>query len=481
MPNSLQLLFLLSAFLSFSVLYFSTHYFFPGLLPRIDPAILFSSYQKVPPPPPPTTFEKIAMSASSVLGVNDWKDLLEGQKLLGLVLSSLTAVVLGLWLAGGKKRKPVLDTKEYREFPLVEKIVISPNTALYRFGLPRSDDVIGLPIGQHLTIAADIDGKTVARSYTPTSSNEDTGHFDLVVKSYEKGNISKYVGNLKLGDKIRVRGPKGQFKYSPGSISEFSMIAGGTGITPMYQIITHVLYNHKDDKTKINLIYANVNFEDILLKAELDELAKTYKDRFRIYYVLNNPPVSWNGGVGFVSKEMIDERLHRHAEGKQMLICGPPPMVTAMKKHLGDLNFPPAQTISKAGDAIPLGARTPLPLLFARPNSSRAVKKDASGERNWDRFSVTLHVRLLKVVPLALVESRVLRITEEHTHLCCKMGVLLVSNENPSLLAVIPQAITAAARFVGRPTSVDCTKAAYTGPAIDAQALSDQIYPKRAD
>lgn len=350
MPNSLQNLFLLSAFTSFSVLYFSTHYFFPGLLPRLDPAILFGSYQKAPPPPPPSTFEKITMSASAVLGVNDWKELLTGN--LGMLLSSLTAVLLGLWIAGGKKqRKPVLDTKEYREFPLVEKIVISPNTALYRFGLPRSDDVIGLPIGQHITVAADIDNKTVARSYTPTSSNEDTGHFDLVVKSYEKGNISKYIGNLKLGDKIRVRGPKGQFKYTPGMVSEFSMISGGTGITPMYQIITHILYNVKDS-TKINLIYANVNFEDILLKNELDELAKTHKDRFSIYYVLNNPPAAWNGGVGFVSKEMIEEKLHKHQDGKQLLICGPPPMVTAMKKHLGELNFPPAQTVSKAHDAV---------------------------------------------------------------------------------------------------------------------------------
>lgn len=352
MPNSLQLLFLFSAFTSFSVLYFSTHYFFPGLLPRIDPAILFGSYQKAPPPPPPSTFEKITMSAGAIFGVNDWKDLLTGQSLLGVLVSTLTAFLLGRWLAGGKKRQPVLDTKEYREFPLVEKIVISHNTALYRFALPRADDVIGLPIGQHITVAADIDNKTVARSYTPTSSNDDTGHFDLVVKSYPTGNISKYIGELKLGQKIRVRGPKGQFKYTPGRISEFSMLAGGTGITPMYQIITHILYNAKDTTKKINLIYANVNFEDILLKKELDELAKTYKGRFNVYYVLNNAPAGWTGGVGFVSKEMIEERLHKHADDKQFLMCGPPPMITAMKKHLAELNFPPAQTVSKAHDAV---------------------------------------------------------------------------------------------------------------------------------
>ncbi|KAL5656648.1 hypothetical protein ACJX0J_035967, partial [Zea mays] len=40
---------------------------------------------------------------------------------------------------------------------------------------------------------------------------------------------------------------------------------------------------------------------------ELDNMAKTYPGRFKIYYVLNQPPENWNGngGVGFVSKEMI--------------------------------------------------------------------------------------------------------------------------------------------------------------------------------
>jgi len=44
----------------------------------------------------------------------------------------------------------------------------------------------------------------------------------------------------------------------------------------------------------MNLIYANVNYEDILLKKELDELADKYPSRFRVFYVLNNPPTGWD-------------------------------------------------------------------------------------------------------------------------------------------------------------------------------------------
>jgi ferredoxin-NADP reductase len=52
----------------------------------------------------------------------------------------------------------------------------------YRFALPRGDDVLGLPIGQHIVLSATIDGKEVSRSYTPTSSDNDKGYFELIIK-----------------------------------------------------------------------------------------------------------------------------------------------------------------------------------------------------------------------------------------------------------------------------------------------------------
>lgn len=80
-------------------------------------------------------------------------------------------------------REPVLSPEDWREFPLVEKIPISHNTNLYRFGLPDPEDNLGLPPGQHVSVSAEIDGKAITRSYTPTTGNDDLGHFDLVVKA----------------------------------------------------------------------------------------------------------------------------------------------------------------------------------------------------------------------------------------------------------------------------------------------------------
>ncbi|TFY53079.1 hypothetical protein EVG20_g10274 [Dentipellis fragilis] len=273
-------------------------------------------------------------------------------------LTQLVAIALALisstiiyYKFGRSKRQPVLDPKVWKEFPLKEKIVIAPNTAIYRFALPQPDDVLGLPIGQHIQISAHINGKDIMRSYTPTSSDDDRGHFDLLIKSYEKGNISRYVSLLKLGDKIRVKGPKGQFTYHASLSRELGMIAGGTGITPMLQIIRAALKNPLD-RTKLSLIYANVNHEDILLKKELDELAAKHAGRFKVYYVLNNAPAHWKGGVGFVTKEQIHEHLPPTDHNIKVVLCGPPPMMTAMKKHLDELKYPAPRTVSKIDDQV---------------------------------------------------------------------------------------------------------------------------------
>ncbi|KAJ3519946.1 hypothetical protein NM688_g9228 [Phlebia brevispora] len=273
----------------------------------------------------------------------------------GSMLTQLFALVLAVattafvYYKFGSKRTPVLDPKKWQEFPLTQKIIISPNTALYRFALPHPQDILGLPIGQHISVAAEINGKDIMRSYTPTSSDDDLGHFDLVIKAYEKGNISRHISLLKIGDKIKVKGPKGQFTYSPDLSREIGMIAGGTGITPMLQIVRAALKNPQD-KTKLSLIYANVNAEDILLKKELDELASAHPDRFTVFYVLNNPPHGWKGGVGFVTKEHIEKHMPPSSHDIKVLMCGPPPMMTAMKKYLDELKYHAPRTISKLGD-----------------------------------------------------------------------------------------------------------------------------------
>ncbi|KAN0128372.1 ferredoxin reductase [Lactarius tabidus] len=345
MPNHLQFLFLGSFVLTFFSLLALSNYLLSKLREGgydISDLILLG----LPRSDEQTAHHSMSAPAPSFLDVH--------QSFVAQVLAILLAVGSSAFIYlkfGRSARQPVLDPKEWKEFPLKEKIVVSPNTAIYRFALPRQNDILGLPIGQHISVSAEIDGKEIMRSYTPTSSDDDLGHFDLLIKSYEKGNISRHVSLLKIGDKIRVKGPRGQFNYTPTLSREVGMIAGGTGITPMLQIIRAALKTPQDP-TKLSLIYANVNYEDILLKKELDQLADKYPTRFKVHFVLNNPPPGWTGGVGFVSKDQIAAHLPATHDNIKILLCGPPPMMTAMKKHLDELKYPAPRTVSKLVDQV---------------------------------------------------------------------------------------------------------------------------------
>ncbi|KAL5877854.1 NADH-cytochrome b5 reductase, variant 2 [Pyricularia oryzae] len=300
-----------------------------------------------------------------------------------VVYSVALALALGTWKFFQLKPKKVLDPTKFQEFELKEKTIISHNVAMYvflsrwvshhckawtvylpmrpsrsyRIQLPSPSSILGLPIGQHISIGADIpqpDGssKEVVRSYTPISGDEQPGYVDLLIKSYPTGNISKYMAGLSVGQSIRVRGPKGAFVYQPNMVRHFGMIAGGTGITPMLQVVRAIVRGRAaGDTTQVDLIFANVTKEDILLKEDLDALAAEDKG-FRVHYVLDRPPEGWTGGVGFVTQDMITKWLPKPADDVKILLCGPPPMVSGLKKATEALGFKKARPVSKLEDQV---------------------------------------------------------------------------------------------------------------------------------
>ncbi|KAI9037572.1 cytochrome b5 [Aspergillus affinis] len=245
-----------------------------------------------------------------------------------------------------------LQPKEYRTLPLVAKNLLAPNVYRFVFQLPHKTDVIGLPIGQHVAIKATINGQSVARSYTPTSNNLDLGKLELVIKCYPDGLLTgQYLANLKIGDKVLFRGPKGAMRYKKGLCKKLGMIAGGTGITPMYQLI-RAICEDETDTTEISLIYANRSEEDILLRDELDAFASSCPGTLKIWYMLDHPPKNWRYGKGYVTPEVMRESLPGPSQDSKVMLCGPPGMVNAAKKGLVGLGFQAPGAVSKMTDQL---------------------------------------------------------------------------------------------------------------------------------
>ncbi|PXF40795.1 NADH-cytochrome b5 reductase 1 [Gracilariopsis chorda] len=234
-------------------------------------------------------------------------------------------------------------TTTYEEYPLLEKRRVSHNTRIFRFALPSENAKLGLPLGRHISLRTVIDGKEVRRPYTPISPEDCRGYFELMLKIYPAphGLMSRYLDSLRIGEAVDVRGPLGKFSYTRNAYRRMNMVCGGTGITPMWQVFRAIL-SDPGDTTEISLVFANVTEDDVLLRDELDEIARTER-RFSVYYVLNNPPSGWDGGVGFVTKDILEDRFGKPDDHTLVLMCGPPPMNKAMKAIVAEMGYPDSQ------------------------------------------------------------------------------------------------------------------------------------------
>lgn len=142
--------------------------------------------------------------------------------------------------------------------------------------------------------------------------------------------MSEHLHSMTPGQRLDFKGPLPKYPWSPNKHSHIVLIAGGTGITPMYQL-TRAIFNNPDDKTKVTLVFGNVTEEDILLKRELEDLENTYPRRFRAFYTLDKPPEKWQHGTGFITKELLKTVMPEPKEENiKVFVCGPPGLYKAL-------------------------------------------------------------------------------------------------------------------------------------------------------
>lgn len=98
----------------------------------------------------------------------------------------------------------------------------------------------------------------------------------------------------------------------------------------MYQLC-RAIFQNPSDTTKVTLVFGNVSEPDILLKNELQDLENTYPQRFKAFYLLDQPPDSWTQGKGFISQEVLKQVLPEPKEENiKIFVCGPPGLYKAI-------------------------------------------------------------------------------------------------------------------------------------------------------
>ena len=228
-----------------------------------------------------------------------------------------------------------IKTKEPTSYQLTAITQDTHDTKTFCFALPDEATLDMLP-GDHLYVHATIDGKTVKRPYTPSSMPGTTGYFDLTVKRYETGAISRYLHYREIGDTVLMSGPNPGGHWVDGMAKKVGFVAGGTGITPMISIIRWVLA--KSLGVELFLVFANKTEADIIFRDEWEEDVREHAT-FHCYHVLEQPPAGWSQGTGRITEDILRRHLPPPGPETVIFLCGPMPMVDHLEAILKGLGY----------------------------------------------------------------------------------------------------------------------------------------------
>ncbi|MBI3355862.1 MAG: cytochrome-b5 reductase [Nitrospirae bacterium] len=226
-----------------------------------------------------------------------------------------------------------IKTKTPSPYQLAAIEIATHDTKTFRFGLPADATLDMLP-GDYLYVHATINGKPVKRPYTPSSLPGTTGSFDLTVKRYETGVVSKYLHDQHVGSTVLMSGPNPGGHWVDGMAKRVGFVAGGTGITPMISIIRWILTKRID--ADLFLIFANKTEADIIFREEWNQAVRKYRN-FHCYHVLEQPPAGWPEGIGRITVDILRQHLPAPDSDACIFLCGPPPMVDALETTLKEL------------------------------------------------------------------------------------------------------------------------------------------------
>ncbi|MDN3563875.1 FAD-binding oxidoreductase [Paeniroseomonas aquatica] len=252
----------------------------------------------------------------------------------------------------------------------------TPNVKTFRLMNPEGGDIpFTYEPGQFVTFSAEIDGKPVRRSYTIASSPCQRSSVEISVKREEQGAESRYLHDqVAVGDFLQVSGPTGAFTFTGKEAGSIVLIAGGIGITPM-MCVTRCLTD-RSFPGDIFFLYGARTAEDFVFREELDYLEKRHANLHVTATMGSASDSTWLGAQGPVSKAFIEHAVPDIAR-RRVHICGPPPMMEAVKASLLELGvakdkikteaFGPAQGRVPPGPA-PAATEPPAPAPAGTPS-----------------------------------------------------------------------------------------------------------------
>jgi ring-1,2-phenylacetyl-CoA epoxidase subunit PaaE len=115
------------------------------------------------------------------------------------------------------------------------------------------------------------------------------------------------------------------------------MIAGGSGITPIYSMIGAIL--KFEPKSKITLLYANRNLNSIIFKEKLEQWTTEFSTQLEVKHFLSEEENPKKAIKGYITRIFLEEMLKQYGKSKlDFYLCGPEIMTNKLLDDLASLS-----------------------------------------------------------------------------------------------------------------------------------------------
>ena len=190
------------------------------------------------------------------------------------------------------------------------------------------------------------EGSTVRRSYTIASSPTQRAYVELTVKREPQGAVSAFLHDrVVVGDLIRITSPFGAFTFTGTDADSIVLIAGGVGITPMMSVLRYLTDTAWPGE--IFFLYGARSSEEFVFRDEIERLERRHTRLHVLAVMPRSPGTVWLGPEGPLTKELLQAAVPEIMR-RRVHLCGPPPMMNAVRRMLNELGVPDGQIHSEA-------------------------------------------------------------------------------------------------------------------------------------
>ncbi len=198
--------------------------------------------------------------------------------------------------------------------------------------------------GQHLDVrlTAD-DGYQAQRSYSIASPPETGERVVITVERIDDGEVSPFLaGDLRVGDKLELRGPiGGYFVWDVSLGGPLLLIAGGSGVCPLMAMLRHRAA--RESAVPSRLLYSSRSQDDVIYRSELERLGADHTGLDVAYTLTRAQPPEWSGYRRRIDAAMLAEVTWPPDDHPLIFVCGPTPLVELVAESLVQLGHEPAR------------------------------------------------------------------------------------------------------------------------------------------